>query len=172
MAITVTPIGPVLVYGWLVPIIDPLIPKPEGVPAHAEAEYQWKGFGLVWIWEDSVEAGCARWMAAEGYGGPVRTISVFAGNNDCDVGLKTMGRMSFMDTSTYGSEPNDWPYQECPFTLSEETIRLYRSQIQELSDINRGELETNLLAAMRSELDQIDGMNLRAQQFGCRTGQS
>lgn len=166
--VTLTPIGPLFVYGTLVPIIDPLIPRPAGVPSRAEAEYHWKGFGLIWIWDDPVEGGCARWMAAQGSGDPVRTLDVFEGQKGCGEGMTTMHRMSFMDATTYGAQPNAPPYQECPFTLSEDTVKKYKNQIQDLQNINSGEIEQKMLDAMRSELEQIKVMDLSAQQYGCR----
>ena len=171
LLITLTPVGPIFVYGWLVPIVDPLIPKPKDVPSRADASYQWKGFGLVWTWEDYVPAGCARWWAAEGFNGPVRGLDLYQGDRDCDGGSRTMSRLSFVDTTTYGTGANEWPYEECPFTLDEETIAQYRTQIDALREANSGTLETQMLEAMRTELAAIDGKNMVAQQYGCRANQ-
>ena len=81
-AITLTPIGPIGFYGWLVPII----PKPDGVPSRSNAEYHWKGFGLTWYWENRVNGGCAQLWAADEPNGPVRGLSIFEGENSCEEG--------------------------------------------------------------------------------------
>jgi hypothetical protein len=168
-AITLTPIGPIFVYGWLVPIISPVIPKPDGVPSRATAQFNWKGAGLIWSWEDRVTGGCARWTAANVLG-PIRWLDVFGGNQGCDAGVTMMSRSSRDDVTNYGSEPNEWPYKECPFTLSTATNRKYQKQVRDLLEVNSGEIEIEMLKAMLSELERLDGQGLRAQQYGCRIG--
>ncbi|WOE75922.1 hypothetical protein [Alterisphingorhabdus coralli] len=168
-AVTLTPIGPLFVYGWLVPIISPVIPKPDDVPARAKAEYHWKGFGLTWYWEDRVSGGCARWWAAESYGGePVRGLSVFEGGASCEDGKATIYRLSFLDHAAFGSGENRWPYEKCPFDLSEVSVRRLLTQIEELIDVSSGPIQTKMLEDTRSEIKQIGQLGLRAQQFGCR----
>lgn len=165
---TVTPLGPILVYPWLVPVVGPVLPKPKGVPSRAKAEYQWKGFGLVWAWEDRITSGCASWWAAESFNEPVRVLHVFDGGQDCKNGEPSISRLSFLEYTTFGTVGNSWPYGECPFDLSDGTVSRYLVQVEELRDANAGELEANMLQEMRSEIQQIDRLGLRAQQYGCR----
>lgn len=169
-AVTLTPIGPIFVYGWLVPIISPVIPKPENVPSRANAAYQWKGFGLIWNWEDRVSGGCAQWFAAEGSGGPIRGLDVFEGGETCGEGQRTISRLSFEDHMTIGTGENEWPYAACPFNLSEVTVSRYLTQIGEMRDRASGTIETRMLEEMRHEIMQIDRLGLRAEQYGCRVG--
>lgn len=105
--VTLTPIGPIFVYGWLVPVISPLLPKPAGVPSHANAEYHWKGFGLAWEWEDQVTDGCASWLAADSFGGPVRTLYIYDEPDGCGANSISMSRLSFLDHTTYGNKGHD-----------------------------------------------------------------
>lgn len=168
--VTLTPIGPIYVYGWLVPIISPVIPKPESVPSRAEAQYHWKGFGLVWHWEDRLTDGCARWFAAEGPSGAVRGLNVFEGSESCDGGEMTISRLSFVNHSTFGNVANDWPYEECPFDLSSASIGKHLAQIDSLKAANSGEMETWMLNEMQLEIEQVERVGLRAQQYGCRLG--
>jgi hypothetical protein len=171
LAVTLTPIGPLFVYGWLVPIISPLIPKPEDVPSRANAEYHWKGFGLIWYWEDPVSGGCARWFATESGKRPVRGLHVFEGGKTCEEGEQTMSRLSFLDHMTFGTSNNESPYEECPFRPSVATLGRYLIQIEELKNANSGTIERKMLGEMRDEIAQIDRVGLRAQQYGCRIGQ-
>ena len=168
--VTLTPIGPIFVYGWLVPVISPLIPKPEGVPSRAQAQYHWKGFGLVWYWEDRLTDGCARWFAAEGPSGAVRGLDIYEGIASCDGGETTIGRLSFENHSTFGNGANDWPYEECPFDLSSASIRKHLVQVSSLKAANSGEIENRMLEEMLVEIEQIERLGLRAQQYGCRLG--
>lgn len=170
-AVTLTPIGPLFVYGWLVPIISPLIPKPEDVPSRANAEYHWKGFGLIWYWEDPVSGGCARWFATESGKRPVRGLDVFEGGKTCEEGERTMSRLSFLEHMTFGSVENEWPYEECPFQPSVATLSRYLLQIEELNKANSGIIERKMLDEMHDEITQVDRVGLRAQQYGCRIGQ-
>ncbi|MCR2835205.1 hypothetical protein [Parerythrobacter lacustris] len=169
--IILTPIGPILVYGWLVPLISPVIPKPDGVPSRANAEYHWKGFGLVWYWEDRVSGGCARWFASEFFDEPVRGIDVFEGGKNCDEGELTMSRLSFSDQTTLGTIENEWPYEKCPFSLSDASIRRYITQIEEVREATSGRIEAKMLMEMRDEIMQIDRLGLSAEQYGCRVDQ-
>ncbi|NVD44203.1 hypothetical protein [Qipengyuania atrilutea] len=169
-AVTLTPIGPLFVYGWLVPIISPAIPKPESVPSRAGAQFHWKGFGLVWYWEDRLTNGCARWFAAEGPSGPVRGLDVFEGVAGCDGGERTISRLSFENHSIFGNGANDWPYEDCPFDLSSASIRKHLAHISSLKAANSGEIENRMLEEMQLEIEQIERVGLRAQQYGCRLG--
>ncbi|ABF52566.1 hypothetical protein Sala_0848 [Sphingopyxis alaskensis RB2256] len=85
--------------------------------------------------------------------------------------MRTMSRLSFVDTTTYGTGENEWPYEECPFTLDENTVAQYRTQIDALREANSGTLETQMLGAMRTELAALDGKKMLAQQYGCRANQ-
>jgi len=167
-AITLTPIGPIGVYGWLVPIISPIIPKPDDVPSRAKAEYHWKGFGLVWVWEYRVAGGCAEWWAADGVDGPVRGLTVFEGEENCTGGARAMYRLSFLDHTTFGDGENEWPYEKCPFDLSEASIDRLLTQVEELKTTSSGEIQTNMLVETRTEIEQIGLLGLRAEQYGCR----
>jgi hypothetical protein len=166
--VTATPIGPLFVYGWLVPVIGPLIPKPAGVPSRANAEYHWKGLGLAWKWEDRVTDGCASWLAADSFGGPVRTLYIYDEPDRCGESSISMWRLSFDDHTTYGNSGHDWPYEECSYKIDDATIDRYQLQIEELLDANSGLLERDLLTSMLSEIEQVDGSALVAQQYGCR----
>ncbi|MDA7788026.1 hypothetical protein N8940_02200 [Sphingomonadaceae bacterium] len=170
-AVVFTPIGPIYVYGWLVPIIGPVIPKPEDVPSRAEAEYHWKGFGLIWYWEEEVTGGCARWWAAESSDEPVRGLTVFEGGKSCEDGERVMYRLSFEDHTTFGSGGNEWPYEKCPFNLSEASVSRYFAHITELKRTNSATIQRGMLERMQSEIEQIDLLGLRAQQHGCRLEQ-
>jgi hypothetical protein len=170
-AVTLTPIGPIFVYGWLVPIIGPVIPRPDEVPFRAHAEYHWKGFGLIWYWEDRVSGGCARWFAAESLDEPVRGLDVFEGGKTCDEGERTISRLSFVDHSTFGTGKNEWPYEDCPFNLSDASLSRYLTQIEEMRDATSGSIEMRMLEEMRNEIMQIDQLGLLAQQYGCRVDQ-
>ena len=167
-AITLTPIGPIGIYGWLVPIISPVIPKPEGVPSRAKAEYHWKGFGMIWYWEDRITGGCAQRWAADGPSGPVRGLSIFEGGEKCDEGKRALYRFSFLDHTTFGSVENRWPYEECPFNLSASSVDRLQLQIEELIGSSSGEIETQMLAQTRQEIGQIERLGLHAEQHGCR----
>lgn len=166
--VTLTPVGALFVYGWLVPIISPLLPKPSGVPSHANAEYHWKGFGLIWEWEDRVTDGCAHWLAADSYGRPVRILYIYDKTNRCGESSISMSRYSFEDYTTYGDTRHDWPYEGCSYKIDNETTQRYQLQIEELLKVNDGNLERELLTSMLSEIKQIDGFSLIARQYGCR----
>ena len=170
-AITLTPIGPIGIYGWLVPIISPIIPKPDEVPSRARAQYEWKGFGLVWYWEDRVTGGCAQLWAADGYGGPVRSVSIYEGENDCEEGELALYRLSFLDRTTFGSVENQWPYDECPFALNKSSVNRLKVQIKELINSSSGKIETKMLEETQQEINQIERLGLRAQQYGCELDQ-
>jgi hypothetical protein len=170
-ALAITPIGPIFIYGWLVPIIDPVIPKPEDVPSRAKAEFHWKGFGLIWNWEDTLTNGCASWWAAEGPSGPVRGLGVFEGGKSCEDGERVMYRLSFEDNTTFGTGENKWPYEKCPFNLSDASVSRNLAHIEELRSTNSATIQRRMLEQMHSEIKSIDLMGLRAQQYGCRIGQ-
>ena len=167
-AITLTPIGPLFVYGWLVPIISPVIPKPDEVPARSKAEYHWKGFGLGWHWDDHVTGACARWYAAESDDELVVVLHVFEGGKTCDDGDRIMSRLSFEDHMTFGNQSNEWPYEECPFGLDEGSVSRYLKVIEEIRDVTSGRIGRAMLEEMRRELMLIARSGLRAEQYGCR----
>lgn len=165
--VTLTPIGPLLVYGWLVPIIDPIFPRPAEVPHRAQAEYLWKGFGLVWNWDDQVTDGCASWTAAEGAGGAVRILSVYDGSDGCGGLARSMYRFSIVDETVFGSGRIEHGIDACPFKLTDDQINRYLSQVRELQSVSEGALQDRMLEAMLEELKQIDGESLATRQFGC-----
>lgn len=167
--VTLTPIGPLFVYGWLVPIIDPIIPRPAEVPHRAQAEYHWKGFGLDWNWDDQVTAGCASWTAAEGRIDAVRILSVYDGSDGCDESARSMYRFSFVDETVFGSGRMEHGIDACPFKLTDDQINRYLSQVRELQSVSEGDLQDRMLKAMVAELKQIDGESLTTRQFGCAT---
>ena len=166
LGILVFIVGPFTFWASVIPHLSPVLPKPDGVPDHARAEYHWKGFGMSWNWDDELENGCLRWMAAESAGQPVRIIDLFDEAGGC-TGQRALMRYSFSDKNIYGQGGNDWPYEECPFTLTEEQLASYRAILLAVRDSNQGIEETNLLNAAIADIDLTSGHMLRARQFGC-----
>lgn len=171
--VVLTPIGSLFVYGWLVPVIGPVIPKPEGVPSRASAAYHWKGFGLVWSWDEPVKGGCAQWWAAEDHNDVVLGLTVFEGAAPCEDGERAMNRYSFEDHTTFGSGENpSSDSRECSFDLNGATIGRYRKQIDDLIATSSSKIAMDMLQSTRSELDQIDRVGLQAEQYGCSVRKS
>jgi hypothetical protein len=169
--VVLSPIGPIFVYGWLVPVIDPLIPRPDDVPWRAEAVYNWKGSGLVWYWEDEVEDGCARWWAANHLDEPVRGLTVFEGGENCDDGERVMDRSSTDQHTTFGSVAHEWPYKNCSFVLSGATISRHLAQVTQLKNAIETSAQKNLLDEMYAEIRQVELQGLEARQYGCALAQ-
>jgi hypothetical protein len=170
VAIILTPIGPIFIYGWLVPIISPVIPKPDSVPPRASAEYHWKGFGLIWYWEEPVTGGCARWWAAKDSDELVLGLEVFEGGGRCKDGERTMNRLSFQDHTTFGSGENPSDSRKCSFKLSAAMISRYREQVDGLISTNSRKIAMDMLQSTRAELHRIDRVGLQAEQYGCSVG--
>lgn len=172
--IVLSPIGPIFVYGWLVPVIAPVIPKPEGVPPSATAAYHWKGFGLVWSWDEPVKGGCARWWAAEDhYDDVVVGLTVFEGAGPCENGERAMSRISFEDRTTFWSGQNQSSdSRKCSFEFNGVMIGRYSEQIDDLIATSKGRIAMDMLQATRSELDRVGRVGLQAEQDGCSVRKS
>ena len=57
--------APVVAFPFLdriVPVVGPVLPRHEGIPRSALANYDFKE-GVYWTWQRPLPSGCAKWMA-------------------------------------------------------------------------------------------------------------
>ena len=95
----------------------------------------------------------------------MRILDIYEGT--CESGERLVLRYSFSDTNFYGRVKNPTTREACPFNLSEQTIARYEGYLRDLSLLNTGEIEANLLNEASRELGELDGAELVTRQYGC-----
>lgn len=157
-------IGPFTFYRAVVPLLAPVLPRPDGVPKSASASYHWKGFGLFWDWEQPLPSGCARWGAAKTmdyYG-----VQLITGQEGCESAGLPLNHASYSDHIVFGGG-GDWVGGEsCPFTVSDAQLEAFKRLLQEAKGIATPEIELRALLRIEARLRRVNGGSLTTDSTG------
>lgn len=165
VAALLTPIiGPFTFYEAVVPIVGPVLPRPDGVPNAASASYSWKGFGLFWKWDQALPNGCAKWGAADGQ--DYYDVRLVTGLEGCDsVGLP-LQHASHSDHIVFG-EGGDWVGGEpCAFTVSREQIAAFERLLHQAKEVATPDIELRALRRIELRLGSVNGSALTTDHTG------
>lgn len=153
-------IGPFTFYADVVPVLGPILPRPDGVPRHADAAYSFKGFGMDWRWEQRFDGGCARWFAADFMDEPYRSVTLFDGKNGCVEDRKIVSRTMSQDFNVLSGQHELSGEEPCPFTVDESALARYARKAADLRLVTVGAIERQMLLDVETRLSQTDGNGL------------
>lgn len=120
-------LGPFYVLPAVVPVLAPVLPRPQHVPKDAEGAYDWKASGMHWSWRRALPHGSAVWSATNSYaqvslslGASAISYITFEDNLVFDTGSAIEGRLS----PSIGGEP-------CAFSVPGPQIARFRQLVSE-----------------------------------------
>ena len=155
-------LAPILIYGWLVPLIGPVLPRPDGVPRDAAASYEWKASGMQWTWRRTLPHGCADWFATDSYAQVELTEA-----KGCGVTGKSVSYRSFGEPVTFDAYVPEAPYRTpCPFSKTPADMQVYRRLVAEAGAKATTHAERLMLRYVDARLAAFDGRALEPAQFG------
>lgn len=158
-------LGPFFVYPTVVPAIDPVLPRPQYVPADAAATYNWKAGGMHWRWRRPLPHGSAKWSATNDYADVTlslegNAVNYFTSNDYLvfDAGTPIVGR----PIPDSGGEP-------CPFSLSRADLAFFRQLVVEAFGQAETKGEAAVLRRIANRLAVVDGNALTSNTngYGC-----
>jgi hypothetical protein len=127
VALSLPIIGPFLIFPAVVPVLVPILPRPNHVPPDATATYEWKASGMHWRWRSALEHGSAAWSATDRYA----QVSLYLDTN-------TLRYLTFEDavvfstgTSTAGRPSPVGGGDPCPFSISAAEVARFQQLVSE-----------------------------------------
>lgn len=155
--------APILIYGAVVPVLGPVLPRPTGVPKEAAASYEWKAHGMGWTWERTLPHGCARWFAANEYA----WVSLTQSTDGCDGSGNSVSYLSFAEAITFDAHIPEPPTGEpCAFSKSPSDMADYRRIAAEGLAAATTSAERLVLQYVDNRLATFDGRPLKPEQHG------
>jgi hypothetical protein len=185
VAVIVSPVLAFLFLDRIVPVLGPVLPRYEGIPSSASANYSLKE-GLFWTWKRRANSGCISWMAVEEWA----SVQVFV-NRTCEVvnetglsGGKGLTFLSFQDHLVFR---NYWAWSPeiydklivfddqgmvrdvlpCPSSLTQTQIAELRATTLGALANRLTEAEKRVLSSIAERLTHVDGNALSSSQSGC-----
>jgi hypothetical protein len=151
-------VGTLTFYKSIVPILSPVLPRPDGVPRTADASFNWKGFGLFWQWETEHRYGCARWEASKTIN--YSAVELISGEAGCkSVGLS----LRYTRESKYKVISQKWRPgggETCPFKITPEQLSAYNKLIAEAKKTAHEDIEKPILNQIETRISDVDGQAL------------
>lgn len=184
-ALVVWVLGPFTFYASVVPVLGPVLPRPEGVPRQAKASYDFKS-GMNWTWTRNLAHSCAAWSGNERWA----HVTLLVGSR-CDgsrrSGLRDGRGLSHLSFEDHLEFQGYWPWSAelhskllvfdekgmiktvlpCPYTLTAEQIEGMRTVAAEAYARAETDGERRVLARVRQRLAALSGVGLATGQFGC-----
>lgn len=151
------------IYGAMVPMLGPVLPRPKGVPREALASYDWKASGMGWTWQRTLPHGCARWFAANEYA----TVSLTQATNGCGGAGNSVSYLTFEEEITFDAHVAEDPYGgPCSFAKDPSDMADYRHMVAEGSAAATTHAERLVLRYIDDRLATFDGRALEPEQGG------
>ena len=158
-----TVLAPLLILPAAVPMLAPILPRPDGVLPVASAEYDFKS-GTTWRWERPIVGGCLAWMAERDWADVVVSTDASNCRNGPGVGYFTSSdelvfRGYWPRPAAYGGEP-------CPVALSPAQIARLRELIRTADMASFTAAERAVLRRIDERLAAVDGAALTTDASG------
>ena len=164
VAIVVPIIGPFTFYETVVPVLSPILARPEGVPRDAKASYNWKVAGLSWSWQDEIPNGCVKWRAADSH--DYYDARLTTGTASCESNELPLTHASHSEAIVFG-EGGDWAGGEaCPFSVTNTQLEKFRNTVREAMPAAEPSIEKVALQRIASRLRKTDGQRLTTDVSG------
>lgn len=160
--ILLTPIVGFLLADKVVPLLGPMLPRPNGVPDEASASYDFKE-GIVWRWRRTVHNGCAKWMAMDSW----TTVALAQSDEGCNGKGGSLNYASFGDEVVFDWGRGDWAGgSPCPFTVPASEIAAYIRVAREARNAASTDAERAMLVKIEQRLAKTDGNKLTTDSTG------
>lgn len=180
--------SPVLAFPFLnriVPMLGPVLPRYEGIPGNASANYSLKD-GLFWTWKRPANSGCISWMAVENWA----SVQVFV-DTPCETvgetGLSSGKAFTFLSFEDHLVFRNYWAWSPeiydklivyddqgmfvdalpCPNSLKQNEIAEMRATTLGALANRLTKAEKRVLSSIAERLTHVDGKALSSSQSGC-----
>jgi hypothetical protein len=151
-----TPVVGFLFADKVVPVLGPILPRPNGVPKHASATYDFKE-GIVWRWHQTLRHGCAQWMAIDRWA----AVTLVRGDEDCTGAGRTLNYASYAEEVIFDWGRGDWSGGgPCPFTVPASEIAAYLKLASEARNAGKTDAERAVLRQIEQRLGKANGDKL------------
>jgi hypothetical protein len=151
-------IGPFTFYDKVVPILGPILPKPDGVPDTADASFNWKGAGLFWFWQKRYESGCTSWSVADN--GFYNFVRLLPGSRNCSDDERGVDHYSFSEEINFQGAHDLSGGEPCPFAVTDAYIESVRKLVAEAQTNNTSKIEAAALQRVVQRVKKVDGAAL------------
>lgn len=158
-----TPVVGLLFADRLVPVLAPILPRPDGVPDHASATFSSKEGSIVWRWRRTLPHGCAKWRAM----GSWATVTLARNHQDCTSKGSSLRYASFTEEVVFDWGRGDWSGgNPCPFTVPSQEIAAYSRLAREARNAANTDPERAMLMQIEQRLAKADGDRLTTDSSG------
>lgn len=181
-------VGPVLAfpfYDKIVPVLGPVLPRPQGVPSDAAATYDFKE-GMGWTWMRPVDRGCLSWMAVERWASVQLFVEEPCGRLNERAYSPGTG-LTYFSVEDYLVFRGYWPWSAdifhklivfdrrgnwvhtlpCPYSLTREQIERLRGMAAASVANVSTHAEKRVVLRIAQRLAKLDGKSLSTSQVGC-----
>jgi len=146
----------------VVPVLGPVLPRPNGVPKQAAASYEFK-VGMVWSWRHVTPGGCATWTATQRWA----AVTFYRDRQTCGGKRNSLAYVSYDEHVVFDWGRGTWSGGEpCPFTVPPEEIAAYAGLVDEALKAAVTDKERALLAHIELRLTNLDGEALTTDHTG------
>ncbi|MDP9423084.1 MAG: hypothetical protein M3Q19_09675 [Pseudomonadota bacterium] len=162
--------APVVAFPFLdriVPVLGPVLPRHEGVPDSATANYDFKE-GVFWTWQRPLGSGCAKWMAMDRFA----SVRLLHGAKGCADGGKIVDYDSFAEEIVFNAGGGDSPNgtwlggNPCPYRVPASEIRALAELARDARKASQTEPEKAILLQVQNRLAKVDGSDLTTDHRG------
>ncbi|HKC02325.1 MAG TPA: hypothetical protein VKC17_03365 [Sphingomicrobium sp.] len=160
--VLLTPVVGFLFADRVVPVLGPILPRPDGVPNQASATHDFKE-GIVWRWRRTLRHGCASWMAMD----RLATVTLARSQQGCTGEGSSLNYASFAEEVVFDWGRGDWSGgSPCPFTVSSSEIAAYLRLVREARNAADTDAERAMLMQIEQRLAKADGDKLTTDHTG------
>lgn len=146
----------------LVPVLGPVLPRPDGVPREASAAFDFKE-GIFWRWRRTAPHGCAAWMAMDRWA----TVTLARGQEGCADKSISLHYASFDDHVVFDWGRGTWSGgKPCPFTVPPGELAAYLKLTREARNAANTDKERAMLSHVEQRLTAANGSKLTTDHTG------
>lgn len=162
LAVLLTGVAGLLFADKVIPVLGPVLPRPDGVPRQAAAAYDFKE-GIVWRWRTATPQGCVRWMAMERW-----AVATFArGDEACTSKGRSLHYESFGGHLVFDWGRGKWSGgNPCPFSVAPAEIAAYLELVRDARKAAGTDKERAMLTHVERRLTNVDGEMLTTDHSG------
>lgn len=146
-------VGPFTYFADLAPLLGPVLPRPQGVPRDAAAEYHWKASGMRWSWRRPLPHGCAGWEATDRYA----TVKFVLSEGGCGATGRPLAYTSFSEEIIFDGGGGGWGGRPCDFAITDGEIATFRDLVAEAVQASTTGAERRMLKHVDARLQPVDG---------------
>ena len=158
-----TPVCGLFFVDRIVPVLGPILFRPDGVPDHASATFNSKEGSIVWRWGRTLSHGCAKWRAM----GSWATVTLARSHQGCTGKGSSLKYTSFAEEVVFDWGRGDWSGgNPCPFSVPSQEIAAYLRLAGEARDAANTDPERAMLMQIEQRLAKVDGDKLRTDHSG------